>query len=1475
MYNVLCISIPTYILKTKKENFIKNSKKILLFAVIVTLFTLLFALGASAEDVATSGSCGEKTTWSFDSTTGKLTIGGTGDMVDFGAVTDQPWNAYASSITSVEIADTVTTVGNRAFGSLSKLTACVVPDAATKIGYGAFSACSSLESIVIGNSVTEIGTYAFSGCTKLKEVHIPGSVVTIQNYAFQSCTSMTSVTFEEGVQSIRHGAFNACKALTEVVLPYSLKTFGVAGSDGVFKGCTNLEKVTFLSAHATIATPKEKTLHVPEGATVYGFENSTAQNYFTTAETGVTFTKIPGLAGGQVGTSTMTWSFDESTGTLTIGGSGNMPSCSSTYSNKQRPWDPYNVKKVVITKGITSVSNSAFRNIATIEEVILPEGITLIDNSAFKSCTALIKINLPESLTKMNYQAFNVCSSLKSIIIPKNVSNIGNGVFGSCSSLTAVIFMADSDKSITFGDSNSFGSTLTACVFCNNNASVIAHTAVSTKMTCYDTLTPGGNANADGSVTWKFNVLSGVMTISGTGAMDDFASTTAAAESGWYAHRLLVKKLVVEEGVTSLAAYGFINHTNLQTVSFPSTLTNIGKYAFSVCSSLDNLTIADDVTLNDSCFNSCTSLKTLVLEEGRTSITARVFAGCTALEEVVLPSTLKTFGYNVTAPFNGCTGLKTITFLNKDVTIYPATDKFAANTKTALPAGVTLKAYAGGMVEQYANENGYTFTALKPPFADDCTTAFEFTVGVLKAEAGQLLPLVSLERMPLAGDTLTNNFLAVDENGALFAYVNGKAEALYDKDGNAILLADETKISIVYNDKNGTARVYVNGYVPFYGETLEAVAKVTAASEAFTALKSISDNLVLAGGVVCDNHFTSEDMAAEFAGFQVSADTKSIRILAGINSLYYDSLGFTVELYSNGVLQGTRTEYTSVVFSSFLADGKTVTAEELGHNYMTALKIENIDRSIYTADANVYFVVKTFSVLGDEIFGGDEKRIYVYCESDGTHTYSNYKRAYTGDDEFVPVLSFVASSDIHVNTSITSGGPQKLTDAINQLLGQNYTIDALVLAGDITNNGYNAEDAANDPDNKKKDQYGLTKQWIEPIAAKKVNNGETTTNTIQIVATMGNHDYGNSNSVTLEQVPEYEARFEEAFGFAPTRSVVINGYYFITITCDEKLDGAGDNGANMKRPYGYDYSAETIAEAEKLIAEAYAADPERPIFVIQHVPTSDTVLYSHENYETAEGKVGKADTSDSGIPTLMDLQKKYSNLVIFAGHSHAPANDVASVHQEYFTAINTGVLGGSASHTKVDGVSLKDMANPKESVYDPNVSYTGGENDDVYYIEVDAHNRVKIRVWDATEGKFIGATFLIDSFDPDLFKYTEDRYTNDDIFFTEDAAVTVKETTSTTVTVEFPSVPAESLAARVYKLVATDAEGNEVVGYVVSAYQVGDRETPITMTLSGLKSNTEYTLNIYAMNPLYSNDIADEGTICSEPITITFSTKAE
>lgn len=101
-----------------------------------------------------------------------------------------------SSLTSVEIGDSVTSIGNYAFYGCSRLTEIVIPDSVTSISTSAFQSCSSLTSVVIGDGVTNVGALAFSYCYGLTSVVIPSSVTRIGDYAFYDCSSLTSVTFK-------------------------------------------------------------------------------------------------------------------------------------------------------------------------------------------------------------------------------------------------------------------------------------------------------------------------------------------------------------------------------------------------------------------------------------------------------------------------------------------------------------------------------------------------------------------------------------------------------------------------------------------------------------------------------------------------------------------------------------------------------------------------------------------------------------------------------------------------------------------------------------------------------------------------------------------------------------------------------------------------------------------------------------------------------------------------------------------------------------------------------------------------------------------------------------------------------------------------------------------------------------------------------------------------------------------------------
>lgn len=80
---------------------------------------LLLALCIGASAAGTSGKCGPSACWSFDSSTGTLTISGSGAMSDYvfewGESDPRPWSAYLSEIKTVVIGDSITKIGKKAF----------------------------------------------------------------------------------------------------------------------------------------------------------------------------------------------------------------------------------------------------------------------------------------------------------------------------------------------------------------------------------------------------------------------------------------------------------------------------------------------------------------------------------------------------------------------------------------------------------------------------------------------------------------------------------------------------------------------------------------------------------------------------------------------------------------------------------------------------------------------------------------------------------------------------------------------------------------------------------------------------------------------------------------------------------------------------------------------------------------------------------------------------------------------------------------------------------------------------------------------------------------------------------------------------------------------------------------------------------------------------------------------------------------
>jgi BspA type Leucine rich repeat region (6 copies) len=124
------------------------------------------------------------------------------------------------------IPDTVTNIGNGAFGDAFGLGAVVIPNSVISIGVEAFYGCESLTNAPLGNAVASIGTNAFYYCISLPGLTIPNSVTNIEEYAFFYCPSLTSVVFGSGVTAIGEEAFYACQGLTNVCFEGNAPTDG-------------------------------------------------------------------------------------------------------------------------------------------------------------------------------------------------------------------------------------------------------------------------------------------------------------------------------------------------------------------------------------------------------------------------------------------------------------------------------------------------------------------------------------------------------------------------------------------------------------------------------------------------------------------------------------------------------------------------------------------------------------------------------------------------------------------------------------------------------------------------------------------------------------------------------------------------------------------------------------------------------------------------------------------------------------------------------------------------------------------------------------------------------------------------------------------------------------------------------------------------------------------------------------------------
>ena len=405
----------------------------LLFAAL-----LLLALCIGASAAGTSGKCGPSAYWSFDSSTGTLTISGSGAMNDYEYGNDYPWMDYRDSIQTIVIGDQITQIGRYAFTG---------------------TACSTIK---FGKNVRSIGERAFLECRNLNgDLTLPDSVQIVGNNAFSECTGLTgTLTLGNGLQTIGFNAFYDCPFSGDLVIPDSVTMIGIQafycrpyylpetqGTLTLGKNLRTIGESAFCESRYTGSlTIPDSVVEIGERAFCdCGNLNGTLtlgknlRMIGKEAFSGCAFTGSLTIPEGITEIADGTFSFlYQSSGMFT--GKLTLPSTLKTIGASAFSYTDFS-GELLIPDGVTSIGANAFKECDGFGGLLsLPDSVKTVGESAFYLCEGFTGLKLSAGLTKIERYSFAHMYGLKTkVVIPEGVTEIGESAF-SCSDMPSVRF---------------------------------------------------------------------------------------------------------------------------------------------------------------------------------------------------------------------------------------------------------------------------------------------------------------------------------------------------------------------------------------------------------------------------------------------------------------------------------------------------------------------------------------------------------------------------------------------------------------------------------------------------------------------------------------------------------------------------------------------------------------------------------------------------------------------------------------------------------------------------------------------------------------------------------------------------------------------------------------------------------------------------------------------------------------------------
>ena len=645
-----------------------------------------------------------------------------------------------AQISNITVPDSVTSIGNAAFGGCSNLTSITLPFVGGKINgtenthfgyifgaedYGNNLQCvpGSLETVIIENNRADanisIGANVFSGCGKLKNITFGDAVTKFASSALVDCSEIKTLTLPFLGKTSKEGSNLGYlfENGSNASIPEELRSVTITGDDPIveeaFKNCEHLKKISL------------------SGAQFIGDE---------------AFAGCSNLAMVNVSNDI------KGIGNNVFLGCGNLTyneyNEANYIGNEGRPYlilvKSKNVVQLTINEDTRIIANNAFEGCTGITEMVIPDNVQSIGLGAFAGCNGIAKITIPfvgatvdgakntflghifgaetylqdskipASLkeveitgTNIGHHAFYNCQNLTSIYISDSVTEIGGYAFSGCS---AEIVWGENPKIKSIG-SWSFSNYSGAELIIPNDVNTIEFSAIS-NCSSETIILSNSVTTIEDQAFWKCSNLTSLV-------IGDVSQLEFIGESAFYGCEKLAS-ILLPDNLKTLEPLAFANCVNLIRIIIPCSVTSIGQQVFYGCNGLKNIVVDEENSTYYS-INNCiieTATKTLIagcsnsvipIDGSVTSIGGGAFSGYQGIESVFIPDSVTSIGdgafsgssiasINIPASvtsigagaFFGCRNLTHVTIPNsitniKDITFHSC----LSLTEIILPASVT------------------------------------------------------------------------------------------------------------------------------------------------------------------------------------------------------------------------------------------------------------------------------------------------------------------------------------------------------------------------------------------------------------------------------------------------------------------------------------------------------------------------------------------------------------------------------------------------------------------------------------------------------------------------------------------------------------------------------------------------------------------------------------------------------------------